>query len=363
MSKDETATVLQSQFKENTGQALCDSGGSPKYDSDGKYIGSDSGYGRGYERLRGRDMDAEPKHSLRISKYGIEYSKSAYHALLDILDFSPDMDALWRAFDGLCDACEGLDNQWMRDNHDEYDRNKAEALAEIVKQHPDADTDAILSLCDTHRDDYQLRRMEVFPKFLGLLGRDVVDNDACTAYNSYNGESTWNSVIQFMAFVCDGTAYVLLQTHNGADVRGGYSEPRCYEGDTDYLHLTADGYIVCENDSEHSWSTDDAYHWYFQGTCGVGAGTQLEKYEIVEASEIDGVKPLLEVLDKGEDDLKKLCELSPDKAEALRAQHEAGVAKIRDKIAEKIGTCRGVLCVDGDGNGYCPLCGGKLEAG
>ena len=52
----DTGNVIASMLTENTGIALCDSGGSPQYDDDGKYIGSQHGYGRNWERNQGRNF-------------------------------------------------------------------------------------------------------------------------------------------------------------------------------------------------------------------------------------------------------------------------------------------------------------------
>lgn len=56
--------------------------------------------------------------------------------------------------------------------------------------------------------------------------------------------------------------YIILQIHNGCDVRGGYTKPRVFEiGDPTYflMHQT-DIYASCECSQGHS---DDAgYHWY-----------------------------------------------------------------------------------------------------
>ena len=64
---------------------------------------------------------------------------------------------------------------------------------------------------------------------------------------------------------------------------------------------------------EHYWTTDDGYHWYAEGSCGFGAGTQLEDYERVEIED--------------------------------REEWE-----------------QGKLCVLEDGTGLCPICGAELKA-
>ena len=121
-----------------------------------------------------------------------------------------------------------------------------------------------------------LRNPEAFPGWLRLLGCDVSggvygDGDTPWTMNTYNGECNLDSTLQMCLFCCDNTSLVLIQTHNGADVRGGYSHARMYEGETDSLLMVADGYITCAKDRDHTWSTDDTCSWYYQGSCGYGA--------------------------------------------------------------------------------------------
>lgn len=49
-------------------------------------------------------------------------------------------------------------------------------------------------------------------------------------YNSYNGESNLSQVIQFTLLELDGYEcnYVLMQVHQGCDVRGGYTDARLF---------------------------------------------------------------------------------------------------------------------------------------
>jgi hypothetical protein len=109
-------------------------------------------------------------------------------------------------------------------------------------------------------------------------------------------------------------AYVVVQVHGGCDVRGGYSVPhvfRVLEPEDLRLFDYARGSITCDN--EHSWSTDDANHWYREGVCGVGAGQELQRY--------------------------------PARAIHRHAQWREGE-----------------LCVLTSGRALCPLCGGSLHA-
>lgn len=47
--------------------------------------------------------------------------------------------------------------------------------------------------------------------------------------NTYNGENNLSQVLLFQTFKYNGNSYVLLQIHGGADVRGGYTDTRCFK--------------------------------------------------------------------------------------------------------------------------------------
>jgi hypothetical protein len=106
-------------------------------------------------------------------------------------------------------------------------------------------------------------------------------------------------------------------------VRGGYTRPRIFRvTDDDELALFdfRRGSIFCDGPDQHWWTTDDAYHWYRDGTCGRNAPPQLESYE------------RLTLIDEG----------AADDGET----HE---------------WVRGKLCVTESGDGLCPVCGAKLH--
>lgn len=208
---------------------MCDSGGDPKYDDKGNYIGSTSGYGRHYERNKHLEFEKEPAASFSFDGDHIEYTRSVYHFLVDNLTFDNTLDKVFQKFAKL----------------------------------PENEDEGWLSL------------MEKFPDYLEEKGYNV-DDDHWTV-NTYNGECNLSQTLQYVRFVVDNTLYVLLQVHNGCDVRGGYTMPRVFQLDTDYL-LVADGIIYCERSDidpnqqifpgmeidtyHHSWYTDDDYHWY-----------------------------------------------------------------------------------------------------
>lgn len=48
-------------------------------------------------------------------------------------------------------------------------------------------------------------------------------------HNTYNGEENISQTLLFQTFRIDSEQYVLLQVHQGADIRGGYTQTRCFK--------------------------------------------------------------------------------------------------------------------------------------
>ena len=62
--------------------------------------------------------------------------------------------------------------------------------------------------------------------------------------NTYNGECVLSQTLQFLPFKYDYDDYLILQIHNGADVRGGYTKPKIFK--IDDLGMFING-INCAN--------------------------------------------------------------------------------------------------------------------
>lgn len=293
----ETAGVLDAMLKECTGASILDSGGTPKFDERGNYLGSQHGYGRHWERNRCLDFASEPPSTLSFDWNEISVTHHVYHWLLERV-----------AYDA---AMQNLFERCRRDN-------------------------------DPDDDIPWLPLVEQFPLWLREQGHEVAGlygSGEPFTHNTYNAESLLSQMLQFTYFELSepgarwGQAHVLLQVHNGCDVRGGYTAPKAFRVDDDAACIlcSADARIYCEPISAdapgqlglngervpppepHHWQTDDGYHWYDESSAGRSAGTQLEQYE-------------------------------------------------RRTIASAGDWRQGHLCVDQDGNGYCPKCGGQLQA-
>lgn len=124
-------------------------------------------------------------------KLQIEGSKNVYHWLCERLEYASELDAEFQAF---CKA-----------NDEMNDFEAAHAFAE-------------------------LKHVE------GELSEPFTYN----TYNTYNGEDCLSQVLQYTQFETTDGAFVLLQIHNGCDVRGGYTTPRVFE-------VGEDGFALRDN--------------------------------------------------------------------------------------------------------------------
>lgn len=73
----------------------------------------------------------------------------------------------------------------------------------------------------------------------GNYGRDLVSN-------SFNWETLLDQNIQFIEYRMGSQLYVMLQIHNGADARGGYTEPKIFTADEGWFHQVQDIDLACE---------------------------------------------------------------------------------------------------------------------
>jgi len=188
-------------FTENTGRALCDSGGA---------------YGRNWQRNQGVNFLETPE--VTVDRFGFHPRISAFHMLNDTLTFDPEMQARFDAYTADSEYFPGLSDM--------------EGFVE------DEIEDAT-----------------------GIYG----ENKPCTV-NTYNQECCLSQTLQFTFFRddCDD-AYVLLQVHGGADVRGGYTAPKAFkvEGDdADLFIRISDCGAYCPHCENHWYSDNAGYNFY-----------------------------------------------------------------------------------------------------
>ena len=218
---DKTRQILSEMLTENTGRHMLDSGGA---------------YGRNWERNQERDFEAEPPTILKFEPdwEGWEVTHNVYHWLADRLEYAEELDKDFQTFAHDGDRAE---ESWP-ENLEEY----------------------------TELQEWKT-----------LYGD-----------NSYNGECLLSQTIQYSVYETEESEIICaLQIHGGCDIRGGYTDPRMFyvmEDEYDMCRY-ANGNIwaeIPEDTETHApnWYSDDGYHWYEDGACGVGAGRQLETYDM-----------------------------------------------------------------------------------
>ena len=265
----DTEKVISRMMKENTGTHFLDSGGEN---------------GRNWQRNKGRKFIDEPKATVEFGarkRYGahddapleldITAGVSTFHHLSRALRVSEETKDLTRQF-----------HAFSRRKEQEYD----------------GWTECLDKWLDQKAEEYGEELPEV------------------EWVNSFDGNSTLSQVILFAEVCIPGSGtYIVLQIHGGADVRGGYTKPVFFE-QTDYSIWSYNGVTivggvkeakgqvrtdgsVCKYEKRHSWTTDDGYHWYYEGCCGLNAGTQLEAYEATKDESLKGQDVVYVEDDKG----------------------------------------------------------------
>src|SRR5690606_5682158 len=80
-----------------------------------------------------------------------------------------------------------------------------------------------------------------FDEVRGIIGEiDEIGGQ----YNTYNWSAPFSQNFQGINFNIDEDYYVLLQIHNGADIRGGYTDVKCFKVNTPYFaHVDVYGTI------------------------------------------------------------------------------------------------------------------------
>lgn len=205
-------TIIASMLCENTGKSIMDSGGDN---------------GRAWQRNAGQDLSAQPCANVEFRVYkdnelDITFSINTYHFMNEKLSPSEEFQALLDSFI--------------------EDRSKYEGT------------------CDLHHNFIKHLQEDLGYELTGIYGEGTPITE-----NTYNGSDALTQCLLYTYFTHDGNEYACVQTHNGADVRGGYSMPAMFEVNEELgLFDNAKGYLHCDNqECEASWYTDDAgYNWY-----------------------------------------------------------------------------------------------------
>jgi hypothetical protein len=200
------AHILYSMFTENTGTHMCDSGGSA---------------GRHWQRNQKKTL----RNFLDMPEIEIDFwrdnEKKVYTPSYCINLFHYLGEALER--DSLCETFDKI-NQKAKNN----------------------DSDKMYGLSSEGEE------------FLDMIGAKIGK-----PWNSYNGEDPYSQITQGARVEIGEKIYCLLQIHNGADVRGGYTTARLFLLDSEFLYppmvyATIDGSACVNSDSNNgSMEFDD----------------------------------------------------------------------------------------------------------
>lgn len=111
--------------------------------------------------------------------------------------------------------------------------------------------DETLELYDTYLDAMEDFFKEKFEDTTGLI-------------NTYNYDAPISQSLQFIAARGDMDDWILLQVHNGCDIRGGYTHPKVFKvDDLDYFLIEISSiYATCEKceyeeELEHGYISED----------------------------------------------------------------------------------------------------------
>lgn len=296
MTDQKTRDILAEILKERTGSHLLDSGGYAKYDANGCYVGSSSGYGRNWERNQCRDFDKEPYYTTRFYTHGeewyFEYTINLYHFLCEHLEYN---------------------EEWDQRFHD---------YAELKP------------------DDYWHEILDDFWKLI----EECWDDPASTYVdqenpgdNSYNYESNLSQVIQWNNVVVDDEPLCILQIHQGADVRGGYSTPHVFTWNMDsegYFSERAPA-LVCSKDYDHVWYIEDERCRKFEWEGRVLPDKEQMWLPYHSEKEVE------QVLTASVRNLEEYEWAELEEPEDWQPNY---------------------FYIDDEGNGYCPVCGGILKS-
>jgi len=223
---DQTKAVIASMLCENTGRQMCDSG---------------DAYGRAWQRNQGKtvaDFEKEPEATLEIDRHpydvpteiSFNVTLSAYHWLVARVTFE---GWLQEAFDAFVEASDrdtsyfGLATAFLTEylptQYLVWDQGPRLATAEEIASltGPAVDEDAEWQLNEDRR------QLNFEPVQVGGPWRD---HDKPMTVNTYNGEDSLSTILQYTLFTLgeDSEVYCALFVHGGCDARAGYTAPKFF---------------------------------------------------------------------------------------------------------------------------------------
>jgi hypothetical protein len=403
LRKTPTDAALLEMLREDCGTHFLDSGGA---------------YGRHWQQNQRRDLENEPSSVVSFPRGEIELTHHVFGWLRERLTYDEDANramvvmtrfvrlANWR--DGVRER-DYVAGEWVETNgatpnemerrelfpeffrawnarSDEADRDECQACGgsgEVDEGEACRRCDACRARGWKHSTSARYDEKNGFTTTSPYELGGLYGEGKPLTVNTGNEENLFDQTLLFACFAIEHESWVALQVHGGADVRGGYSDPKVFSlGDRFDGALTmfdyARGAVVCTGEGpfvtqdggqqilpgltdgegdhhEHYWVTENGHHFARQEGCVVGMATPLEAYERVA---LDPEEHARLVSDGAE----------PDERGVVEAEGEGGRANLVART-----WVRGVLCYahdevtleDGtsivEGTGFCPVCGGRLE--
>jgi len=198
-----TERRIAEMLTENTGINMLDSGGAS---------------GRGWQQNQGKDFRSEPATKYSIYKNGeVLISFNVFHYLKEYTEITQTCEKLQSKFMKFARSPEQADKPWLA---------SMEKFAAAIDE-------------TSNRDNF-------------LRGTT----------NTYNYENILSQILQYVGFTYQGKTYLLLQIHNGADARGGYTAPQVFGVKDQEYFIMAQNDVMASDDHDHRWSSDDGgNHW------------------------------------------------------------------------------------------------------
>lgn len=244
----EIEQAIADMLKENTGIHFLDSGGA---------------YGRHWQRNQAiADFRDLPEIELDFWNDSVSVTLNVFHLLTSFLEIDETGKELQKKFD----------------EYSELPDQKEESWLSVIESF----NDAILK-----------------PEYNYHIGH---------SFNTYNEDSMLSQVLQGYVIYTDSDEYpeyIILQIHNGCDVRGGYTKPKIFKiTDFDY-------FIIAQHDLDASckctdmYSDDCGYHWYVSNSpekteldklLGTDMGQEIERYKFPNYWKIDSEEKRIKCL-------------------------------------------------------------------
>ena len=162
-----------------------------------------------------------------------------------------------------------------------------------------AELDAELQALMKDSDEGYLTDIETFVETLVEDGR-VDRRDVREVFNTYNAGEPVVQHIQGISFELDDQWYHVIQTHNGADVRGGYSTPHVFaEAPSDIESWAVQGVgegveIYCPNDKcQDDYGQGRRWTHSHEGIIfdGDSSADELNLYDVSKVQTPNGQRP------------------------------------------------------------------------